>query len=812
MTDKDILIDGDYLRTLPVVALRGLVVFPGMYIHFDVGREKSINALKKAMDSSQEVFLVTQRDVTVDEPEYSDLYEIGVIANVKQLLRMPGNNANIRVAVEGVTRAKLIVGTQGKKYLSATVMPIDEIPVKESIGDYAKALVRHSKDLFAEYADIAPQMPNDIITGVMHENESGKLADYIAGNIMLEYEDRQIILDELDHVRRLERLCVLLANEGNLLSLEAEIGDKVQEQMDKNQREYYLREQMKIISEELGGGVSQEEELDMFRRNIFELNVSDEIKDKLFKECDRLEKSSPQSPEAAVSRSYIEACLSLPWDKFSKENTDIKKSRKILEADHYGLEKVKERILEYLAVRTLAPEIKGQIICLVGPPGVGKTSVAKSIAKATGREYVRISLGGVKDEAEIRGHRKTYIGSMPGRIIEALRRAGTKNPLILLDEVDKLSNDYKGDPTSALLEVLDPEQNSAFRDHYIELPFDLSRVMFITTANVRSNIPEPLCDRMEIIELGSYTFEEKFNIAKKHLIPKQIKSHGLNTKQLRIGDKALSLIIEGYTKEAGVRGLEQQIAAVCRKSAALIVEGKTEKLSVKPEDVETFLGTRKYKPEIYTGEAETGVVNGLAWTAVGGEMLEVEAAVLDGSGKLELTGSLGDVMRESAKAAVSFIRSKTNELCVDPNFYKDKDIHIHVPDGATPKDGPSAGVTMATALVSALTGKRVRRDVAMTGEISLRGRVLPIGGLKEKSMAAYRAGIKTVLIPYDNLSDLDEVDPKVKDNVCFIPAKSIETVWRTAIVDFDEASDEKTNTLQGAFGVAQTSERGRYKI
>lgn len=812
MTDKDILVDGDYLRKLPVVALRGLVVFPGMYIHFEVGREKSINALKKAMDGSQEVFLVAQRDVTVDDPKYSDLYDTGVIANVKQLLRMPGQNSNIRAAVEGVTRARLVTGITGKSYLSAAVMPIDEMPVKESVGDYAKALVRHSKDLFAEYADIAPQMPNDIITGVMRENEPGKLADYIASNIMLEYEDRQVILEELDHVRRLERLCVLLADEGNLLSLEAEIGDKVQEQMDKNQREYFLREQMKIISEELGGGVSQEEELDMFRQSIFELNVSDEIKDKLFKECDRLEKCSPQSPEAAVSRSYIETCLSLPWDKFSKENTDIKKSRRILEADHYGLEKVKERILEYLAVRTLAPDIKGQIICLVGPPGVGKTSVAKSIARATGREYVRISLGGVKDEAEIRGHRKTYIGSMPGRIIEALRLAGTKNPLILLDEVDKLSNDYKGDPTSALLEVLDPEQNSTFRDHYIELPFDLSRVMFITTANVRSNIPEPLCDRMEIIELGSYTFEEKFNIAKKHLVPKQLKCHGLSAKQLRIGDKALSLIIEGYTKEAGVRGLEQQIAAVCRKTAALIVEGKAEKLSVKPEDIEALLGTRKYKPEVYTGEAETGVVNGLAWTAVGGEMLEVEAAVLDGSGKLELTGSLGDVMQESAKAAVSFIRSKANELSVDPNFYKDKDIHIHVPDGATPKDGPSAGVTMATALVSALTGKKVRRDVAMTGEISLRGRVLPIGGLKEKSMAAYRAGIKTVLIPYDNLSDLDEVDPKVKENVCFIPAKSIETVWRTAIKDFDEAPDEKTNTLHGTFGAAQPSERGRYKI
>lgn len=811
MTDNVKFIADDRLKTLPTVALRGLVVFPGMFIHFDVGREKSINALKKAMDGGQEVFLVTQRDVTVDEPEYSDLYEVGVIATVKQLLRLPGKNSNVRVAVEGVSRARLIQGFGGKKYLSAAVAPIEELPVRETNIDYARALVRHSKDLFAEYADIAPQMPGDIITGVMHESHSGKLADYIAGNIMLEYEDRQMILEELDPVRRLESLCVLLADEGNLLSLEAEIGDRVQEQMDKNQREYYLREQLKIISEELGGGVSQEEELDGFRRQIFELAVSDEIKDKLLRECDRLEKSSPQSPEAAVSRNYLEICLSLPWNKFSKENSDIGKSKRILENDHYGLEKVKERILEYLAVRTLAPDIKGQIICLVGPPGVGKTSVARSIARATGREYVRISLGGVKDEAEIRGHRKTYIGSMPGRIIEALRRAGTQNPLILLDEVDKLSNDYKGDPTSALLEVLDPEQNSTFRDHYVEVPFDLSRVMFITTANVRSDIPEPLQDRMEIIELGSYTYEEKFNIAKKHLIPKQIKMHGLTAKQLRITDKALSLIIEGYTKEAGVRGLEKQIATICRKTAALIVEGKTDRLSVKPDEVETLLGSRKYKPEDFGGEAQTGVVNGLAWTAVGGEMLEVEAAVLEGSGKLELTGSLGDVMQESAKTAISCIRSKADELLIDTDFYKNKDIHIHVPDGATPKDGPSAGVTMATALVSALTGKRVRRDVAMTGEISLRGRVLPIGGLKEKSMAAYRAGVKTVLIPHANIPDLDEVDPKVKENVCFIPAKNIETVWRVAIEDFDDMPKEKP-AVHGAINAAQPAERGRYKI
>lgn len=777
------------LRIMPAVALRGLVVFPDMFLHFDVGREKSINALKKAMDTDQEIFLITQKDISEDDPSYDGLYEIGVVASVKQVLKLPGKSGNVRVAVEGLYRARLVEGIESGSgnFLKTMIFPIKHQTVRAEKQDYAKALVRHTKDIFADYADCAPQMPADLVTGVMQKTDAGELADFIAGNIMLEYEDRQRILSILNPVKRLEEMCVLLASEGNLLSIEAEINDKVQEQIDKNQREYYLREQMKVISTELGGGVSHEEEIDSFREKIFYLKAPDEVKEKLFKECDRLEKYSPSSPEAAVSRNYIESCVSLPWGIFGKENTDIKKSRKILEADHYGLEKVKQRILEYLAVRTLAPDIKGQIICLVGPPGVGKTSVARSVASATGRNYVRISLGGVRDEAEIRGHRKTYIGSMPGRIIAAMQQAGTSNPLVLLDEVDKLSSDYKGDPTSALLEVLDPEQNATFRDHYIELPFDLSKVMFITTANVLSDIPEPLRDRMEIIELGSYTSEEKFNIAKKHLIPKQIKRHGLTSKQLRITDKALSLIIEGYTKEAGVRALEQKIAAVCRKAAMKIAEGDAEKLSVKPENVEELLGSRKFKNDAIIKENEVGVVNGLAWTAVGGDMLEIEAAVLDGTGKLELTGSLGDVMQESAKAAVSYIRSKSSVLPISHTFYKDKDIHVHVPEGATPKDGPSAGVTIATALVSALSDRKVRKDVAMTGEITLRGRVLPIGGLKEKSMAAYKAGIKTVVIPYDNISDLDEVDPKVKEAVTFVPVKTVEAVWDIAL--------EKENTV-----------------
>lgn len=801
------------LRIMPAVALRGLVVFPGMFLHFDVGREKSINALKKAMDTDQEIFLVTQKDISVDDPDYTELYEIGVVASVKQVLKLPGKSGNVRVAVEGLYRARLVQGIEAGSgnFLKTMIFPIKQQGIRAEKQDYAKALVRHTKDIFADYSDCAPQMPADLMTSVMQKNEPGELADYIAGNIMLEYEDRQRILEILSPIKRLEEMCVLLASEGNLLSIEAEINDKVQEQIDKNQREYYLREQMKVISSELGGGTSQEEELDFFRERIFNLKASDEVKEKLLKECDRLEKYSPQSPEAAVSRNYIESCLSLPWGIYSKENSDIKKSRKILEADHYGLEKVKQRILEYLAVRTLAPDIKGQIICLVGPPGVGKTSVARSVARATGREYVRISLGGVKDEAEIRGHRKTYIGSMPGRIINAMQQAKTSNPLILLDEVDKLSSDYKGDPTSALLEVLDPEQNFAFRDHYIELPFDLSKVMFLTTANVLSNIPEPLRDRMEIIELGSYTFEEKFNIAKKHLVPKQIKRHGLSSKQIRITDKALSLIIEGYTKEAGVRALERQIAAVCRKAAMKIAENGEAKVAVKPENVEELLGSRKFKNDAIIKENEVGVVNGLAWTAVGGDMLEIEAAVLDGTGKLELTGSLGDVMQESAKAAVSYIRSKSADLPVSCTFYKDKDIHIHVPEGATPKDGPSAGVTIATALVSALSNRKVRKDVAMTGEITLRGRVLPIGGLKEKSMAAYKAGIKTVIIPYDNIADLDEVDPKVKQAVSFVPVKTVEAVWDAALEKEKNVSEKNIKNVEASANV-KSGKRIEYEI
>lgn len=769
---------------MPVVALRGLVMFPDQQLHFDVGREKSVAAINAA-SVGRTVFLVSQKSIADEVPNYKGLYKYGVIARIDQVLKAPGKKGLIHVSVRGICRAKLISLTDTGDYFQGEVLALKPKEVKKADYAYSLALIREVKDLFADYSDIAPRMPDDMITTILDMNDPGKLADYIAGNIMIEFQTRQQILEVLDPVERLEEVAVIIAGETQLLALEADISEKVQSRIDKNQHDYYLQEQLRAISEELNG-YSQDDDIQEYRNKIKALNANDEVKNKLLKECARLEKMAPSSPDAAVSRNYIETCIELPWGIYSKENTDLEKSKKILEEDHYGLEKIKERILEYLAVSQISPDIKGQIICFSGPPGVGKTSVAKSIARATGREYVRIALGGVRDEAEIRGHRKTYIGSMPGRIIDALQKAKTANPLILLDEVDKLSADYKGDPTSALLEVLDPEQNFGFTDHYIDLPFDLSKVMFITTANVRSNIPAPLQDRMEIIELGSYTYEEKFQIAKKHLVPKQIKRHGLKTSQLKITDKSLKLIIDGYAREAGVRLLEQQIAAVCRKCAVKIVNGEAEKISVKPDDIENLLGSKKFKEDEHKKIDEIGIANGLAWTSVGGEMLEIESAVLDGTGKLELTGSLGEVMCESAKTAVSFIRSKAKDLNINTEFYKNNDIHIHVPEGATPKDGPSAGVTIATSLVSALTGKKIRSDVAMTGEITLRGRVLPIGGLKEKSMAAYRAGIKTVIIPYDNVPDLDEVDAKVKENVTFKPVKTIDQVWNEAVVNFNK--------------------------
>ncbi len=776
---------------MPTVALRGLVVFPGMGVTFDVGRTRSLQAIKAAMADDQQIFLVAQKDVRDDDPDFDKLYKIGTIAKVSHILRLP-NSDTVRVSVDGISRATMVDMLQCDPYLITDVKIRREITVRSDDKDYATALVRQTKDYFEDYAEVVPQMPAEIILDVLEKNDPGELADYIGSNIMLEYKKRQQILNEINPLKRLEKVCCLLANEGDLMKLENEINQKVQDNIDKSQREYYLHEQMKIISEELNDGLSPQEECDEFREKIIALGLDEKSEKKLLKECARLEKMSSTSPEATVIRVYLETCLELPWHKFSADRLDLAHARKVLDRDHYGLEKVKERIIEALAVRSLSDGCYGQTLCLVGPPGVGKTSIAKSIATAMGRSFARISLGGTSDEAEIRGHRKTYIGAMPGRIINAVKQAGTQNPIILLDEIDKLGSDYKGDPSSALLEALDGEQNSTFVDRYIELEFDLSKVMFITTANDASTIPAPLLDRMEIIELPGYTNEEKFNIAKKHLVPKQAKLHGLNGRTFRINDRALYALIDGYTREAGVRKLEQKIAALCRKAAAQIVGGEAKSLTVKEGDLEKLLGPKKYLPLSVDKEAEVGVVNGLAWTSVGGEMLQVEAAVFDGTGKVELTGSLGDVMKESAMAAVSFIRSRADKYGVDHNFYKEKDIHIHVPEGAVPKDGPSAGVTMATALLSALTNTPVNQFVAMTGEISLRGRVLPIGGLREKTMAAYRMGIKTVIIPQKNVPDLSEIDEKVRAALKFVPVTELDEVFELALVTPKEEKERKS--------------------
>lgn len=780
---------------MPTVALRGLVVFPGMGVTFDVGRARSLQAIKAAMADDQQIFLVAQKDVRDDEPDIDKLYKIGTIAKVSHILRLP-NSDMVRVSVDGITRATMVDMLQCDPYLITDVRIRREISVKSDDKDYATALVRQTKDYFEDYAEVVPQMPAEIILDVLEKTDPGELADYIGSNIMIEYKKRQQILNEMNPLKRLEKVCCLLASEGDLMKLENEINQKVQENIDKSQREYYLHEQMKIISDELNDGLSPQAECDELREKILALGLEEKAEKKLLKECARLEKMSPTSPEATVNRVYLETCLELPWHKYSVDKLDLTHARKVLDHDHYGLEKVKERIIEALAVRSLSEGSYGQTLCLVGPPGVGKTSVAKSVASAMGRSFARISLGGTSDEAEIRGHRKTYIGAMPGRIVNAIKQAGTQNPIILLDEIDKLGSDYKGDPSSALLEVLDGEQNSTFVDRYIEIEFDLSKVMFITTANDVSTIPAPLLDRMEIIELPGYTNEEKFNIAKKHLIPKQAKLHGLNGRTFKINDKALYALIDGYTREAGVRKLEQKIAALCRKAAAEIVGGEAKSLTVKESNLEKLLGPKKFIPLSVDKEAEIGVVNGLAWTSVGGEMLQVEAAVFDGTGKVELTGSLGDVMKESAMAAVSFIRSKADKYGVDHKFYKEKDIHIHVPEGAVPKDGPSAGVTMATALLSALTDTPVNQYVAMTGEISLRGRVLPIGGLREKTMAAYRMGIKTVIIPQKNVPDLAEIDEKVRTALNFVPVTELDEVFEIALI-------KKENERKSIAAVAQ---------
>lgn len=773
------------IGVFPVVPLRGVTLFPDMTLHFDVARKFSIRAIKKAVENEEELFFVTQRSIAVEKPGAEDLYPVGVVGTVTQIIRLPEQSNVLRVIVQGKYRAEIseIIKTS-PEYVAVVRALENDMTIPEdfdgSVEFMQQAAAFSLRKFFERYAIHVPQITPDVFASVIEMKEVGKMADVIASNILLSAEDKQDVLSELNVFARSELMCAILARETEVLSLDEELQQRVQEQMDKNQREYYLREEMKVITDELND-IDGDDSTGLYSA-VENCDMPEEAKQKLFSELEKMKRMAPSSPEYNVSRSYIEKCLEIPWGQFTIENMDINKARKILDRDHYGLQDVKERITEMLATIMISPDIKGQIICLVGPPGVGKTSVAKSIAKAANRNYARISLGGIHDEAEIRGHRKTYIGSMPGRIVNALIEAGSFNPLILLDEIDKMANDYRGDPASAMLEVLDGEQNVSFRDNYIELPIDLSKVLFITTANDRNGIPEPLLDRMEIIELPSYTYEEKFHIAKKHLIPKQMKEHNLTKDHLRINDAAVRQIIDGYTREAGVRVLERQIAAVCRKEAVRLVSGEGDRLNVTPKNLEEILGARKYKPEDIKHDNEIGLVNGLAWTAVGGELLQAEVAVLEGTGKLELTGSLGDVMKESARTAISFVRSRAAEYNIDPDFYKNKDIHIHFPEGAVPKDGPSAGVTVTTALVSALSGRRVNGKIAMTGEVTLRGRVLPIGGLREKSMAAYREGMDTVLIPDANVPDLQKVDPAVKEKITFVPVKTVDEVLSAALL------------------------------
>ena len=767
------------VSVLPAIALRGLVVFPNNIVHFEVGRAKSIAAIEAAMHANSSVFLVAQKEMDVEEPTMPDLYAYGVIAEIKQVLRV--SDDLVKVLVEGKTRARLLELNDGD-FLQASVRPVPVRGIGADKRTQTEALVRSLKDCFEEYLSYSPQISKDIIYNIVSSDSPLFLSEYMPANLLLKYEDKQTILNESSLLSRLEKLLMLLRQECQVLEIERDLDDKVNASLDKGQREYYLREQMHIISEELGDSEDTRAEADTYRQKIAALKLDDESTEKLLKECDRLARMQSNSAESGVIRSYLDTCLGLPWHITTEDDLDQAHARRVLDREHYGLQKVKERILELLAVRKLNTEVKGQIVCLVGPPGVGKTSIAHSIADCMGRKFARMSLGGVHDEAEIRGHRRTYIGAMPGRIISAINSAKSSNPVILLDEIDKLAGDYKGDPSSALLEVLDPEQNRTFKDNYLDIPFDLSEVLFITTANDASTIPGPLYDRMDVIELPSYTRTEKFNVAKRHLLPKQLKNNGLDGK-VTMTSGAIYEIIDGYTREAGVRNLERTITSVLRKCAQKIAAGETEKISVSGTMVKSLLGPEKVKPTFISRTDSVGIANGLAWTSVGGEMLPVEVAVIpNGTGKIEITGSLGDVMKESAQLAVTYARGLAEEFGIAPDRFKNTDLHIHAPEGAVPKDGPSAGVTLTTALVSALSGIPVRHDLAMTGEITLHGNVLPIGGLKEKSMAAFREGISTVLIPKENATDLYEVDAEVKEKIHFIPVERLSQVLKHALI------------------------------
>ena len=762
---------------LPVLALRGLAVFPDQTVHFDVGRSKSVSALEEAMKKDQTIMLVPQKDLLENDPGLDGLYPIGAVAKVKQVLRTQGES--LRVLVTGLCRARIKELTQSEPFMAGFVESVPETEVSDNLRSHA--LRREANSLFASYTEMTEHQVQTIQLRMLATEDTGFIADSIAQNSGIEFQDKAKMLCQLHPVRRLEMAVKLLRQEVEMLKLEAEIQEKTKANIDQNQKDYYLREQMRVIREELGEG-DEESEFAEYEKQILLLHLPEESEKKLLKDLDRLKKQPFGSSEAAVLRNYLDTVLELPWNKKTKERIDVAAARKILDHDHFGLEKVKERILETLAVRKMAPDMPAQIICLVGPPGVGKTSIAYSISRSLNRKMARISLGGVHDEADIRGHRKTYIGAMPGRIIAGLIQAGSSNPVLLLDEIDKMGSDYRGDPSAALLEVLDGEQNAAYRDHYLEIPYDLSDCIFITTANTLDTVPRPLLDRMEVIELGSYTDEEKLMIAKNHLIPKQMEKHGLKKVQLRITDDAIREIIACYTRESGVRKLERCFAEICRKADMAVLEQETpKKINVSGSNVERFLGVRKFLPDRLPVNDQIGLVTGLAWTSVGGETLEVEVNVMEGSGKLELTGNLGDVMKESSHAALSYIRANAEKLGVAPDFYKTKDIHVHFPEGAVPKDGPSAGVTVCTAMVSALTNTTVRRDVAMTGEISLRGRVLPIGGLKEKTMAALRHGVSTVIIPKDNERDLEEIDQTVRKSLNFVVASTVDTVLDTAL-------------------------------
>lgn len=780
---------------LPALAMRGLVMFADTTMHFDVGRRQSIAALNAALESDKRIFLVAQKDYLQDDPAEKDLFSYGVIATIKQVMKTQEEDI-VRVLVRGESRAKLKEVIGEKPYLEVCVK---RAPFSKESGVAAKemeAAVRVLKTIFENYSLLVPKMSKEILLEILGEDDPEKLFRGVVSNTLLKYEDKQVLLETGNVYKRISMLSKMLQKETEIVALERDIYEQVKEQMDKNQREYFLREQLRAIQGQLGEGEAAQDDVAELMGQIAAVrNMPEETREKLYKETEKLYKMPPSSQEANVIRSYIETCLELPWDTYTKESLDIQKAKRILDRDHFGLDKVKERILELLAVRKLAPDIKGQIICLVGPPGVGKTSIGKSIAESLNRQYVRLSLGGIKDESDIRGHRKTYVGAMPGRIIYALRQAKSRNPLILLDEIDKMGSDFRGDPSSAMLEVLDSEQNNAFRDHYIEVPFDLSEVLFITTANDLSTIPAPLLDRMEVIELSSYTREEKFHIAKKYLAPKQMQKHGLTTKDITFSAGGIYTLIDRYTREAGVRILERTIGSVCRKAAKIKVSDPDDfkRIAVNEKTLQEMLGPKKYNVTGIPKENEVGLVTGLAWTAVGGETLEIEAAVLEGSGKIQLTGNLGDVMKESASLAVSYVRSVAKEYGIDTDFYKTKDIHIHAPEGAVPKDGPSAGVTMTTALVSALSGIPVRRDVAMTGEISLRGRVMAIGGLKEKAIAAYRAGVKTVIIPYDNRADIAQFDDTIKEGLRFVPVKTLKEVLDIAL-DLKKAEGNGLNT------------------